>query len=333
MADDIQHELSIALGALRTAAQVCRSVQAGIQPDKLDKRDRSPVTVADFASQAIICRALGDAFGDDAIIGEEDSSALAQPENAPFLQRVREELGRVGIEGSGEQIRRWIDRGNAGEFSNRFWTLDPIDGTKGFLRGEQYAISLALIVEGRIQLALLACPNMPVQPGRDARGVIFYAAQGQGSWTLPLDRDAAPEPVRASRTADPAGARFCESVESGHSAHDRSAQVAAALGIETEPLRMDSQAKYAAVARGDAEIYLRVPTRADYRECIWDHAGGVLVVEEAGGIVTDIDGKALEFTHGPRLMANRGLVVANRELHARFLEAIRATEPASHDKP
>ena len=321
-----ERELSVGINAVRTAAQACRNVQSGIQPERLDKRDRTPVTVADFASQAIICRALAAAFPDDPIIGEEDSSALEQPENAPFLDRIREELGRAGVEGSGDQIRRWIDRGNASEYRNRFWTLDPIDGTKGFLRREQYAISLALIVEGEIQLALLACPNTAVQPGTAACGLIFYAIRGRGTRALPLDGSGEAGPVRVSRTADPARARFCESVESGHSAHDRSAQVAAKLGIINEPLRMDSQAKYAAVARGEAEIYLRFPTRDDYRECIWDHAGGVLVVEEAGGVVSDVGGKPLEFTHGPRLTANVGLVVANRELHARVLEAIRATD-------
>lgn len=320
-----ERELATALHALRTAARVCRNVQAGIHPDKLAKEDKSPVTVADFASQAVICRAIGDALPNDPIIGEEDSAALGQPENAPFLERVREELGRIGIVGSGDQIRRWIDRGNAAEFSERFWTLDPIDGTKGFLRREQYAISLALIIGGRIELALLACPNLPVRPDApEPRGVILHAVRGQGSWAAPLGGESAAEPVHVSATAEPARARFCESVESGHSAHGRSAQVASRLGITSEPLRMDSQAKYAAVARGEAEIYLRLPTRADYRECIWDHAGGVLVVEEAGGTVTDIDGKPLEFTHGPRLVANRGVVVANRELHPRVIEAIRA---------
>ena len=327
MPDAYERELATALEAVRTAARVCRHVQAGIHPDKLAKEDKSPVTVADFASQAVVCRAVGDAFPEDPIIGEEDSAALGQPENAAFLQRIREELGRVGIAGSGDQIRRWIDRGNAAEFSERFWTLDQIDGTKGFLRREQYAISLALIIGGRIELALLACPNLPVRAGTsEPRGVILHAVRDRGSRAVALDSEAAAQPIRVSATADPAQARFCESVESGHSAHGRSAQVAARLGITSEPLRMDSQAKYAAVARGEAEIYLRLPTRADYRECIWDHAGGVLVVEEAGGTVTDIDGKPLEFTHGPRLVANRGVVVANRELHPQVIEAIRAAE-------
>ena len=45
-------------------------------------------------------------------------------------------------------------------YRERFWTLDPIDGTKGFLRGEQYAVALALIVGGEVVVAALACPNL-----------------------------------------------------------------------------------------------------------------------------------------------------------------------------
>ena len=87
---------------------------------------------------------------------------------------------------------------------------------------------------------------------------------------------------------------------------------------------MDSQAKYAVVARGEADIYLRLPTRADYREKIWDHAAGALIVEEAGGVVTDITGRPLEFNHGRELAANRGVIVTNGRLHAQVIEAVRA---------
>ena len=94
------------------------------------------------------------------------------------------------------------------------------------------------------------------------------------------------------------------------------------LGIVASPVRMDSQAKYGVVARGEAEIYLRMPTRADYREKIWDHAAGALIVEEAGGTVTDIAGRPLEFHHGRELSANRGVIVTNGWLHGRVLGAL-----------
>ncbi len=318
-------ELTAALNAVRDAARICRSVQSTIAPDALAKKDKSPVTVADFGSQAVVCRVIGDAFPHDPIIAEEDSRELLNEQNAPFLHLIHDEICKQCIEASKEQVCRWIDRGGAEDYSHRFWTLDPIDGTKGFLRKEQYAISLALVVDGQIVLGALGCPNLPLVPGDDATaGSLFYAIKGQGAFALPLEGEAEPVPVRVSATGDPAQIVLCESVESGHSDHDVSAQIAKSLGISKTPLRMDSQAKYACVARGEADLYLRLPTRADYVERIWDHAGGVLVVEEAGGKVTDVTGKPLDFTHGRGLERNRGVVVSNGLLHDAVLAAVQA---------
>jgi 3'(2'), 5'-bisphosphate nucleotidase len=195
------------------------------------------------------------------------------------------------------------------------------------LRGEQYAVSLALIVDGRIQVAVLGCPNLAGKAADQHRpGVVFSAVRDQGASVRSIDDDALePMPVMTSPTSDTRKARFCESVESGHSAHGRSAKIAELLGITNEAVRLDSQAKYGVVARGEADIYLRLPTKAGYQEKIWDHAGGVLVVEEAGGKVTDIDGKPLEFTHGRELTANRGVIATNGLIHDAVLDAVKKT--------
>jgi 3'(2'), 5'-bisphosphate nucleotidase len=319
-------ELSAAIDAVRLAARVCQSVQAQITPDVLEKKDKSPVTVADFASQAVVCRALAAAFPDDPVVGEEDAAELRAPDQALFRERVRKELAVVGIDADDDAICRWIDRGGHGSYCGRFWTLDPIDGTKGFLRSEQYAISLALIVDGKIDVAVLGCPNLPSHDAWDrAKGCVFTAVRGAGAWLRPLagDREA-PQRVSVSPTGDSKFARFCESVESGHSSHDHSAQVAQLLGITSQPARLDSQAKYGVVARGEADIYLRLPTKKDYHEKIWDHAGGVLVVEEAGGTVTDVAGRPLDFTMGRELRNNRGVIVTNGKLHEPVLAALRS---------
>lgn len=319
-------ELTTALAAVRAASMACQHVQAQITPDVLEKKDRSPVTVADFASQAAVCRIIGDAFPADPIIAEEDSAFLRDPENAAFLSSVQQELSAVVDDSSTEQILAWIDRGGASESSSRFWTLDPIDGTKGFLRGEQYAVSLALIVDGQIQLGVLGCPNLSTGDAWDQqKGALFSAIRGNGAELRPLDDpDSSPQTVRVSGTASPAAARMCESVESGHSSHGHSQQIAERLGMSGDPVRLDSQAKYAVVARGEADMYLRLPTRKGYREKIWDHAGGVLVVQEAGGTVTDIHGRPLDFTHGSELTANEGVIVTNGQLHEKVLDAVKA---------
>lgn len=317
-----QKEQDVAVQAVREAAQLCRRVQAQISPDVLKKKDRSPVTVADFGSQALVCRTLREAFPGDPVIAEEDAAALRDGENSALREQVVQHVQALRPNADAGAVLEWIDHGGASEYSDRFWTLDPIDGTKGFLRGEQYAVALALVVNGEVAVAALACPNLPAGADGEA-GAVFTAVRGAGATAVPLEEGEATS-IAVSALSDPSRARFCESVESGHSSHSDAAAVAERLGITAEPVRLDSQAKYAVVARGEAGIYLRLPTRPGYVEKIWDHAAGVLVVEEAGGRVTDVSGKPLAFRHGHRLEENRGVIVTNGRLHEAVLEALKA---------
>jgi 3'(2'), 5'-bisphosphate nucleotidase len=320
-------DLVAAVEAVRSAARACRAVQQQIAaPAKLEKLDKSPVTVADFASQAIVCAVLEQARPGDPVVGEEDAASLRkdaqQPLRAKVVARVAAERGEV----EAARVLDWIDRGNGDARSARYWTLDPIDGTKGFLRGEQYAIALALIEEGRVVLGVLGCPNLPHRGGV---GALFTALRGEPARAQCLwDADAAVETVEVAHLERAAQARLCESVESAHSDQDESARIAAELGITSEPFRIDSQCKYAAVARNDASIYLRLPTRADYQEKIWDHAAGSLVVESAGGRVSDADGKPLDFTCGPTLARNHGVVATCGSIHDEVIDAVRRVRGA-----
>ena len=119
-----------------------------------------------------------------------------------------------------------------------------------------------------------------------------------------------------------AGNSGSESVEAAHSNHSASAQIVTALGIQNPPFRIDSQCKYALVARGQADAYLRLPTRKGYVEKIWDHAAGSIIAQEAGVIVTDIHGNPLDFSHGAGLEKNRGVIAAVPSLHDRLIAAI-----------
>jgi 3'(2'), 5'-bisphosphate nucleotidase len=328
MTNAYHQELQTALQAVRQAAIVCRSVQSSITTESLAKKDKSPVTVADFASQAIVCRQLQHAFPDDPVIGEEGAADLKVPTGAEFLNRIVQECASAGVAASAAEICDWIDRGEASQYSPRFWTLDPIDGTKGFLRKEQYAISLALIVEGQITVGVLGCPNMAFADKPQGTGVLAWAVRGHGAWMQPLNEpDSEPIRISVAQVSNTADMRFCESVESGHSSHDWSGLIASELGIHLEPIRMDSQCKYLAVARGDADLYLRLPTRKGYQEKIWDHAGGILVVQEAGGYVTDINGQAPDFRHGASLTQNEGMVVTNGKSHTAVVAAIKTHAP------
>jgi 3'(2'), 5'-bisphosphate nucleotidase len=163
------------------------------------------------------------------------------------------------------------------------WALDPIDGTKGFLRGGQYAVCLALIVDGVVQLGVMGCPNLPISPSdpkpsegskisdRSKLGTVYIAVRGQGAFQRSLTDDKEePISMRDLTPAKLSEASFCESVESGHSSHGTNARIAELLGITKESVRMDSQAKYASIARGDGDVYLRLPVGdGSYIEKIW----------------------------------------------------------------
>nr|MBC8496314.1 3'(2'),5'-bisphosphate nucleotidase [Chloroflexota bacterium] len=81
-------EIKFALDAVRQASLLVKQVQAEMVSPALTKDDRSPVTVADFAAQALIGYLLEKNFPDDPLIGEEDSSALQSPEEHITLERI-----------------------------------------------------------------------------------------------------------------------------------------------------------------------------------------------------------------------------------------------------
>ncbi len=345
-------ERRAAVEAVVQACRLCRQVRSAmVTADTLAKKDRSPVTVADFGAQAVVNHLLAAAFPHDPIVGEEDAAALRTEANSGLRGRVLEHVQAV-LPGVGEpDVLAAIDRGGAvGGRDGRFWTLDPIDGTKGFLRGEQYAVALALIEEGHVVLGVLGCPNLP-KKGDESNyegsgtpplrpqsatpesqpiiglipfsptGCLFIGVRGQGAAMRGFD---GPDetPIHVNDVGDVARASFCESVESGHTSHGDAERIAERLGVTAPPVRIDSQCKYAAVARGDASIYLRLPTKADYEEKIWDHAAGWAVVTEAGGRVTDTRGEPLDFSLGRTLRNNVGVIATNGRLHDRVVEAV-----------
>ena len=311
-------EKEIAVEAVRIAVALCERVREDI-PAAIEKSDKSPVTVADFGAQALICKILGEAFPEDSIVGEEDADSLGKPEMADTLAKVACYVGEQIPDVTPEKVIIWINGGN-GTVTSRYWTVDPVDGTKGFLRNDQYAVALALIEEGEVKVGVLGCPAMPLE--NSGTGVLYVAVRGEGSFMMPL-AGIAMTPLQVVGAEDLKNRRFVESVESSHGDQDRQNRIARAAGITAPSLRVDSQAKYGMVASGKAALYLRLPSpqAPDYRENIWDHAAGSIVVEEAGGRVTDMNGKSLDFT-APQMIHNRGVIVSNGIIHDRVLQEL-----------
>ncbi|OUC13498.1 MAG: 3'(2'),5'-bisphosphate nucleotidase [Alkalinema sp. CACIAM 70d] len=310
-------EQKVAIAAVRSAAQVCEAIRAQKTIQVVGKADASPVTVADLTAQAILCQAFASALPKDAIVAEESAHLLRQPNYAYLLQPVTDWVRSQVPQATSEQVCDWIDLGQ-GQVSDRFWTIDPIDGTKGFVRGDQYAIALALIESGQVQLGVLGCPAL-LLPGFP-QGIIVSAIRGQGITMTCLQTGRSQPWITPTQRI----LRLAESVESGHGNPELQRRVAHQVGCVEPPLAMDSQAKYAAIVGGQAALYMRLPwvARPDYRENIWDHAAGSLLIEEAGGTVTDMQGQALNFGLGKQLLNNTGIIASLGIDHDRIITAL-----------
>jgi 3'(2'), 5'-bisphosphate nucleotidase len=344
-----EKELEVALLAVQRASILTKTVYSSHSKGTLSKSDSSPVTIGDFGAQALIIASIKYAFPNDEVVGEEDADDLRKNEQERNLvwdlvqaAKLDDSSAEDKIGGpikSVDDMLTALDNGRSnGGRQGRIWALDPIDGTKGFLRGGQYAVCLALMVDGVPTVGVIGCPNLPVDDqapldssiGADAddkegKGVLFGAVKGEGATSRPLSKGALQESRKISMKAVPdvSQATFCESVEAGHSSHGDNAAIASKLGITKQSVRMDSQAKYCSIARGAGDIYLRLPVSKSYEEKIWDHAAGVVLVQEAGGEVTDAWGKPLDFGIGRTLKENKGVVAAPKDVFPQVINVVK----------
>jgi 3'(2'), 5'-bisphosphate nucleotidase/inositol polyphosphate 1-phosphatase len=320
--------------------------------ESYQKGDKSPVTVADYGAQALVVWSLKRSFpgAPFSLVGEEDSDdLLSSPQGLEMLDKVTHfvnETLAASYPGTTplttDDVVDLIDYGvSDGGPVGRYWVLDPIDGTRGFVGMRQYAVCLGLLDDGEVVVGALGAPNLPQwsisevdcaegQSGRsfveDGVGSMFAAEIGKGTYTGPLFESGLPmQRVFCNDTVPPAKVRYMESFEVKHSNHKLSLAVAGKIGIELPSLKLDSQAKYGALARGDASIFMRFPP-ASYREKIWDHAAGAIVITEAGACITDTEGNPLDFSQGrffpPLNGKNGGVIAATPSMHKAIMQAL-----------
>lgn len=316
-------DLKPILDAVRLAAQVTRRIRES-DIGAHDKGVKDPVTIADYAAQAVLCRAVSRAFPDDAVLGEERgevfNTMMSDTERLAVARYVSETIGETVTV---DQVRDWLDYGRDRD-SDRVWTIDPIDGTKGYIAGRRYAVGVGLL-DGHLPVA--AVIGAPDPEDRDG-GLIFY---GQGSAAYVESMSGG----KASRIAVTAETntrkwRAVESFEKTHGNFSRPSHVYETLGISRGSVSsLDSMVKYTMIACGDAELFLRFPRDASWVNMAWDHVPGVALLQAAGGVVTDLDGSLLDFSTGARMTANKGMVGTNGGAHDRVLEAVEAAIKAS----
>ena len=314
MATPLSELLISVRAAVRAASALCLAVG---DPERLEKRGQEPVTLADYGSQAIIVRAAALGFPEDRVVAEEGSAHLLEAAGAAGVAEIVDLVNAaLGEQCSAADVVRWID--HSGGAGSRTWAVDPIDGTKGFLRGDQFAVAVGIVEEGVPVGGVLGCPRFVVG---EHTGVMLWGGPGIGAFIEPL-AGGSPQPVAVSGITGPDAARVLGSVEAAHGDPALVRRVIDRAGLGGGWVRLDSQVKYAAVAAGLAEIYIRPRSREDWRERIWDHAAGAAIVEGAGGRVTDLDGELLDFTAGPTLENNRGVLVTNGAVHDLVLGAL-----------
>jgi 3'(2'), 5'-bisphosphate nucleotidase len=354
-------ELALALRVVHNASLLTKSVLRSLSNNVSaeTKADSSPVTIADFAAQALLISTLHAAFPSDAFLGEESAAALR--ENDALAERVWElvqraqDLAHASTPANGEpqpaltfpaskaQMLEAIDRGGSGETTHagRVWVMDPVDGTATFMQGQQYAVCLCLLVDGTQRVGVIGCPNLAFdvagplgQPITEDRvdehgfGVVVSAVVGQGTYVRRMLSDSLGEPRHIDLAQLPpkpqSALDFVESTIGKTSlAQDSHAAVASSLGAPWPgTVLWAQQVKHVALALGATDVMVRIPRTKDRFTCVWDHAGGHLLFTEAGGVIRDFDGGAIDFAQGRHIKGERNYgMIAARPAHLEAVES------------
>lgn len=340
-------ELQLACLAVQRAALLTEQLLSAVDKGALDKSDDSPVTIADFAAQASIIAAIHHVFPNDDIVGEEDATALRS--NPTLLERTWDLATSVHLDdpsseallhtpATRDELLDLIDLGAKGECTptSRTWTLDPVDGTATFIRGEQYAVCLSFVENGIQKVGVLGCPNLKPSGrvaenlvDREGHGQMLAAVLGQGVTIRPMGTGSL-LPARAldkvPQITDPARVSFIDTRAAKTQDLEAHGRVAAGLGCAwPNPVDLwSAQMRYVAIAvQGGCNAFVKVPLEEGYRSKIWDHAGGMLIVQELGVLVTDLEGRPVDCAQGRTLAGCYGMVVGPASIHGRILEAVR----------
>lgn len=219
------------------------------------KGDKSPVTIADRNTEEMLRRQIQRDFPGHGIIGEEFGNELPTAE--------------------------WV------------WTIDPIDGTRSFIRGLPfYSILLSLLHHGRPVMGVIALP---------ALGEVYWAVQGQGTWTENRRVFVSPEKKLEKclvATAD----IYCFEKK-------KYTRLFKALNRDAAMVRTYPDAFGHLLA-----IHGAVDVMVDPWAYIWDYAPCKILVEEAGGVFSNFTGNKNSITEGTAIVGNKSLVQKIRKM-------------------
>ncbi|KAK9065323.1 hypothetical protein SSX86_016706 [Deinandra increscens subsp. villosa] len=344
-------ELRAAVDAVERACRLCVDVKRSLFTSDgriLEKNDQTPVTIADYGVQALISLELGKLFPSIPLVAEEDSAFLSSNNLVDSVVNVVTDKSSSQDKALTQaDVLEAIDRrGEFGPEPATYWVLDPIDGTRGFVKGSEalYVVGLALVVEGEIVLGVMGCPNWRADKSASTSqeyekepGIIMVAHVGCGTWAKGL-ADLRKATVNWYKCLVDCSTlvrkgRYCIS----ESQTWESLPLSSSFGSTTKvddvgdeevlllPTCCGSLCKYLMVASGRASVFIQ-RARAERVIKVWDHAVGVVCVQEAGGKVTDWNGDQLDLAEDEverkALFPPGGILVSNSSLHEEILEII-----------
>ncbi|KAI1410084.1 carbohydrate phosphatase [Hypoxylon sp. FL1857] len=343
-------ELQVAIGAIQSAAKLSQAVISIDDKGVIEKDDLSPCTIADFAIQALLTATIHHAFPADKFVGEESAAELRN--NPVLLDRVWKLLqtpkedeanSLCKLPESPEQMCEMIDWCGFGEpggpQAGRVWVFDPIDGTKTFVQREAYAINVALLEGSKQVLSVVGCPTLPVDASAPVtnttldptgRGCIVFAAKGYGTFVRPLVATSPPHQVPVRRIEPHAEAESSQTLRPVSCYNMLDSGVDDVHELIMEKLNVESRGcdllawvlRWVTLGLGLANMTVWVYKQRSRTGKIWDHAGAMLLFEEVGGHITDIDGKPIDLGVGRKMTANHGFVAAPKAMHALVLETV-----------
>ncbi|TFG08803.1 MAG: hypothetical protein EU539_01245 [Promethearchaeota archaeon] len=264
--------------------------------ENLKKKDRSPVSIADFASQIYIINQLRQKFPDDQIFAEENEVDLI---NDLALNRINECFEELNV-GEIEDLKSELQY--RGQNSERQWSIDPIDGTAGYMEGLTYAIGIGFMINSIPMKCAISVPD------HDDNGeAIFIAEKNNGAKASYGGKDFIP--LHVSKQNKVTEARLCQSL---HYDLPWVSQFAEKIGIKKR-IKLDSMAKFCMIAEGRYELYIKPAFGLVLSS--WDYCPGDLLVREAGGKVTDLDEEPLKYDKDKCILRGPGIIVSNGILH------------------
>jgi len=321
-------DLDLACDAVQDATNLAIAARRGLPAEAIvRKADGSVVTAIDVALQVLILGRLEESFGAIPTIAEEDLSSIAgKPAAEAHCRRL---LAEWGYEGGEAGIERALSSGGL-EGSTRgidfVWVLDPIDGTQGFVDDDHWCPCLALLHRGEVVFAANGHPTV-------LGGMLLAGVKDRGSWWTPLSGgESTRAKVSQAALAAEARVRVVAPARATPGQILARTEVGLATGHACELVHSDSQAKYAHVIAGLADIaYSRRGNGPG--KYVWDHAGAILLAREAGAWVGDTDGSAIDLSLGRRLGGNRAVICAAHGLGPSVAEELARRDIAEGHVP